>query len=250
MRNMFAKTLIRGVGMKKLSAFVLAGMAGLAVQTATAAPIPNINSLQDLINAGHTGIIIGDKQFFDFSYIGSPTSGPNPAPTATQISVAQAPGSNIGLSFSYAWQSAEGFNQDSVIRYSVHTLDSSTQMFIDGVGLNFNGTAPVPGSLTNATVTETVSNLAGTVLGQTTVFDDGPGGVKDTDNSTISVAPASRDLVITKDIQVHSTGTANGGGVSTISVVDNTFHQVPIPEPASLGLLGLGALGLIRRRTR
>jgi len=245
---MFATTLFRGVGVKKLSAFVLAGMAGLAVQTASAAPIPNINSLQDLINLGHTGIIIGDKQFFDFSYIGSPTSGPNPAPTAGQISVAQAPGSNIGLSFSYAWQSAEGFNQDSVIRYSVHTLDAAAQMFIDGVGLNFNGTAPVPGTLTNATVTETVSNLAGTVLGQTTVFDDGPGGAKDTDNSMIAVTPASRDVVITKDIQVHSTGTGNGGGVSTISVVDNTFHQ--IPEPASLGLVGLGAIGLLRRRAR
>src|SRR5438105_2160019 len=39
LRNMFAKTLIRGVGVKKLSAFVLAGMAALAVQTAPAAPI-------------------------------------------------------------------------------------------------------------------------------------------------------------------------------------------------------------------
>jgi len=218
----------------------------LAVQTASAATIPNISTLQDLINAGHTGIIIGDKQFYDFSYIGSPTSGANPAPTASQISVAQAPGSNIGLSFSYAWQSADGFDQDSVIRYSVHTLDSAAQMFIDGVGLNFNGTAPVPGALTNATVTETVSTLSGNVLGQLTTFDDGAGGQKDTDNSFLTVNPATRDITVTKDIQVHSTGTGNGGGVSTISVVDNTFHQ--IPEPASIGLLSLGALGLLARR--
>src|SRR5512142_2603097 len=110
---MFATQLIRGVAKMRLSLCVLAGAAGLAAQTASAAPIPNISTLQDLINAGHSGIIIGDKQFYDFSYIGSPTSGPNPAPTASQISVAGAPGSNIGLSFSYAWESAEGFNQDS-----------------------------------------------------------------------------------------------------------------------------------------
>ena len=243
---MFATQIIRGVAKMRLSLCVLAGAAGLAAQTASAAPIPNISTLQDLINAGHTGIIIGDKQFYDFSYIGSPTSGPNPAPTASQISVAGAPGSNIGLSFSYAWESAEGFNQDSVIRYSVHVLDSASQLFIDGVGLNFNGTAPVPGSLTNATVTETVSSLSGNVLGQLSTIDDGPGGNHDNDNAFLALNPATRDVTVTKDIQVHSTGVGNGGGVSTISVVDNTFHQVP--EPASLGLLSLGAMGLLARR--
>ena len=60
-------------------------------------------TLQQLIDRGPEGIIVGDKLFYDFSYLGSPTpsSGvPNPAPTADQIAVAPITGPMFGLSFS------------------------------------------------------------------------------------------------------------------------------------------------------
>lgn len=239
----------RTLGKTALALSGVLGMAGLGTSQASGATIPGVSTLQDLINAGSNGVVIGDKRFYNFSYIGSPTSGPNPAPTATQISVAQSaiPGGNIGLSFSYAWLSAQGFNQDSVIQYCVSVVPGATgaaTSLIDGVLLNFNGTAPVPGSLTSATVTETVQDLNGNTLGQLSTFDDGPGGSSDSDQTKLMLAPPLSGICVTKDIQVHSAGT--GGGVSTISIVDNTFHQVP--EPASLGLIALGLPLLARRR--
>lgn len=247
---MFCQTMLKKVGKTGLALSALLGLGGLGASHVSAASIPSISTLQDLINTGANGVVIGDKRFYNFSYIGSPTSGPNPAPTASQISVAQSalPGGNIGLSFSYAWLSAEGFNQDSVIQYCVQVVPGTTGAagnLIDGVLLNFNGTAPVPGTLTNATVTETVQDLNGTTLGQLSTFDDGPGGQTNTDQTKLMLAPPLGGICVTKDIQVHSTG-ATGGGVSTISIVDNTFHQVP--EPASLGLIALGLPLLARRR--
>lgn len=38
--------------------------------------------------------------------------------------------------------------------------------------------------------------------------------------------------------------------VATMSFVDQTFSQVPVPEPATLGVLGLGAAALLLRRRR
>lgn len=232
-----------------LSAF--AGLAGFATSQASATALPGISSLQDLINSGANGVVIGDKRFYNFSYIGAPTSGPNPAPTASQISVAQSslPGGNLGLSFSYAWLSAEGFNQDSVIQYCVQVVPGAagTGNLIDGVLLNFNGTAPVTGGpLTAASVTESVTDLNGNPLGQLSTFDDGPGGNPNTDQTKLMLSPPLSAICVTKDIQVHSSPASSGGGVSTISIVDNTFHQVP--EPASLGLIALGLPLLARRR--
>lgn len=242
------KQMSRRIAKTGLALSALAGLAGFASR-ASATPIPGISSLQDLIAAGQNGVVIGDKRFYNFSYIGSPTSGPNPAPTASQISVAQSslPGGNIGLSFSYAWLSAEGFNQDSVIQYCVQVVPGSSTPLIDGVLLNFNGTAPVTGGpLTAASVTESVTDLNGNSLGQLTTFDDGPGGSPNTDQTKLLLSPPLSAICVTKDIQVHSSPAASGGGVSTISIVDNTFHQVP--EPASLGLVAIGLPLLARRR--
>ena len=248
---MFGQAMDRRIAKAGLVLSALLGLAGFSTSQASAASIPGVSTLQDLINSGQNGVVIGDKRFYNFSYIGAPVGGPNPAPTAGQISVAQSalPGGNIGLSFSYAWLSAEGFNQDSVIQYCVQTVagTTGTRALIDGVLLNFNGTAPVPGGpLTAATVTESVTDLNGNPLGQLTTFDDGPGGQPNTDQTKLMLNPPLAGICVTKDIQVHSSPSSQGGGVSTISIVDNTFHQVP--EPATLGLMAIGIPMLARRR--
>jgi hypothetical protein len=201
-------------------------------------------TLQQLIDRGPEGIIVGDKLFYDFSYLGSPTPSagvPNPAPTADQIAVAPITGPMFGLSFSAGWEAAPGLNQDSLIRYYVHVLDGTPQQSIDGVGLRFNGADPLAGPLTNATVTETVETVGGSVLGQFSVFNDGTGASYDSLNNSITLPTPMRDLFVMKDIMVHS---STIGGVSTISFVDNTFHQIatPLPQAAWAGLLLIGGL--------
>src|SRR5579859_5104749 len=114
-------------------------------------------TLQTLIDAGSTGITIGDKTFYNFSYQGSPA-------TAADIGVTRSDTNDIGLQFSYNWQSSNGLNEDSVIRYCVHVNDTTPQNLINGVGLAFNGTANPAGLLTSASVTETITDLNGNEL--------------------------------------------------------------------------------------
>ena len=240
------KLLASRVGKGSLGLSILAALVGLGVSTASASPIPGISSLQDLINRGpalQNGIVIGDKTFYNFAYQGS-SNGPTPS----QISVGQPPGPDIGLQFSYAWFSENGLAEDSVIQYCVHVNvpPAPPGTAIDAVTLTFNGTAPVPGALTGSAVTETVTDLQGHVLANFGVFDDGAGGLTNIDQRTATITPPQGDICVTKDIQLNSAAISAGGGVATISVVDNTYHQ--IPEPAAIGLLSLGGLGLLRRR--
>ena len=205
-------------------------------------------TLGQLIQLGRQGVVVGDKQFYGFSYVGTPAksdSNPNPAPTADQVEVVPIISPLLGLTFTASWESAAGLNQDSVIRYYVHVLDGSPQQFIDGAGVSFNGTAPLTGPLTNAAIMETIEALDGSVLGQFTVFDDGTGAAYNRLQNSITLPTPMRDVLVIKDIMVNS---SSAGGVATISFVDNTFHQIatPLPRSASAGLLLLGALAAWR----
>ncbi|HWE96752.1 MAG TPA: PEP-CTERM sorting domain-containing protein [Tepidisphaeraceae bacterium] len=213
--------------------------------------IPGISTLQDLINTGNAGIIIGDKQFYNFQYTG--TTGTNPAPLATQITVLQPDAAIQGFRFSANWSSAGGQNQDSLISYSVHVLDSAPLDFVGPVGLDFDGTAtggpPSGPGLDVSTVTEKVISLDGfTNYGTLNVIDFGPGNPSDIDSTSSTPIAGLRDIRLTKDIQVRSSATSFEAGTATITFVDNTFQQVP--EPASIGLLAIAAGGILARRRK
>lgn len=234
-------------GRKSLQLLLLAIFTVIAgVQAVSGAPIAGVSDLQDLIDLGSTGVTIGDKQFYDFSYAKSPVNSLS-SPDASDISVQTAPGADIGLEFSFGWFATAGINMDSLIRYKVAVVPPSLDA-ISAVNLFFNGAAPVPGLATFATVTETVRDLGGNVLGVITTFNDGAGGFPDNNSASLPIVPPLTALQVDKDIQVVAAPVASGGGVATISFVDNTFTQVPIPEPGMLALGSLIGAGLLIRR--
>ena len=57
-------------------------------------------------------------------------------------------------------------------------------------------------------------------------------------------------IKVDKDIQLFSLPGANGAhNFSSISFVDNSYHQTAVPEPMTAGILSIGGcLALIRRR--
>ena len=241
-------------------AFAVACIAlGGSYAAAAVAPLPG--TFDQLIAAGNTGVTVGDKTFYDFSLSGSVS--------ASQINVIQAPGSNVGLEFQSTWTSTAGAVVDSIIRYKVHVNDTSPQKLITGVGLHFDGTTTAGNTDAgvNATVTETISDLNGNILGQISTFNAGANFASVNKNdANFVVTPATRDLMLEKDILAHSTIVAGTLGelapalatanASMITLVDNTFQQtgsttsVPLPPAALTGFatIALGAFGPIRRR--
>ena len=231
-------------------------VAVLALGGSVASAGSSLGTLQDLINDGSTGVTVGDKQYYNFSYMGSVD--------AVNIAVTPNPAGQLGLEFGFNWSSTAGVNQDSAIRYSVHVLDNNP---ITAVGLHFNGAAAGnSGLLTNASVTETVNDINNNEIGQISVFNAGANfSSMNRSDATLQLAAGVRDLMLTKDIAVHSSSFE--GGTATIGAVDNTFVQttpgggpgpgpggsaVPLPPAAWTGLstLALLAAGRLKRKAR
>ena len=213
-------------------------------KSVSAAAIPNVNNLQDLINRGSlpsNGIQIGNDVFYNFSYSGSPAPGNPGAPTPGTISVTSTD-TGTGLHFSFNWSSAEGSNQSSNISYFVHVVDTVPQQFINGAILNMQSSVNAVSPADNATTTTTFSNPDTLVaFDQQTVVNTNTNPAQVFTNNL--GLPLVRDFALTDGVVVH---TGTGGGTASITYIENIFSQVP--EPTSVALIT--GLALLLPRTR
>ncbi len=225
------------MALQRLARLVLlcAVLAAASVVSADQLNLGTPQTLQSLLGDG-ASLHAGDKLFTDFSYTPSGN-----APTADVILVqgVQIDG-NYGLHFFMSpvagWSASGSQVADGALDFKV-TADAGNQ--IDGVTLSMPGA-----SATGTGAVSIVENVFNQIPGQALA---GPLMVVSTANysvlsATAAMDPAQSFLFCFKNVIVQ------GGGNGTASVSDfyQVFHQ--IPEPASLSLLVLGGLAIIRRR--
>lgn len=227
------------------------GAAAFALPTTAKAVDTTLNTLITGGANAATGITLGDKHYYDFTFS---SSGDAPvAAGAVGVSLTNdAAGNHYQLRFNFSQDildASAGQTTDVVISYKVDVLGAQ---LINRVGLAFDGNVNPDAGDASASVTETVRTVDGSPLASGSdndtaildVFNDGTGGLPDDNDATLAVIP-TRSLEFTKDIIVSS---RPGGGRVTITTVDNFVDQVP--EPGSVALLAAAGGMLLARRRR
>jgi hypothetical protein len=229
------------------TATLAAGMVVLIqVQTAQA---DVTDSLYYLTNTPGATLTIGDKTFSNFGYIASGADASELATDAAGLTVTASIVSGVDY---LDWSGLIG----------VDNLFGSSPLLGD-LKLTYTVTAASPGSINfiDQSYTPNALPAGGQIIIGETVFSPSLGQVMANSTLTLNppdfsdpqpeagdnltVDPSQTQLLVTKDIFI---GAAAGQFVG-LSDVEQSFHQVAVPEPATVGcfLVGLGILTLTQR---
>jgi hypothetical protein len=178
---------------------------------------------------------IGDKVFGDFSFAYLELGAPDVALAASNVNVrALSNDIGFGLEFLEPLIAVNNKSKQVIFQYTA-MVDTNYSNLISDIHLAITGSR---GGAGTGTVGEDVFNdsFGGTVVGH---VQNALGGVL---SGTTNIVPAVTKLWVSKDVMVSGN---NGGPTSfaTITVIDQTYSQ--IPEPSTVLLVGLGLLGVV-----
>ncbi len=199
-------------------------------------PGQSINLATVLANTG-VSVQIGDKLFGDFffSYVDTDGSGLNDLIASNVVLTALSNQIGFGLSFQAPLITVSNVVKDLVLKYSAQVLAEG--FAISDVHLNFTGSI---GGLGTATIGESVftNGFGGDAAGTLSVFNPGnPAKFSD----VLFLTQPQQKLWLQKDIVVSGNGNSLLDFAS-VTIIDQTFSQVP--EPSSMALVAAGLLGI------
>ena len=217
------------------SSFVLAGTVAGSANAATM-------SLADIM-AGDGTFVTGDKILSDFSFTTTSSNGASEV-TAAGIELTDVMGGgDYGVDFELVLTafSSQYSNLQLHFKVSVDPAAAADGWVIDGASLSMfaGGNNGDGGAIIVESIYQTASTN-GPELGSMTTSAD----------AVFTQLFDSTGLAESTEIYVHKDISVSGGaqGAGHISGFSQFYSQSQVPEPASLALMGLGGLAMIKRR--
>jgi len=205
-------------------------------------------SILSVMDAG--GIRVGNLVFSDFRVVSTASEGGS-AGGAGHITVSGVlTEGEYGLAFNGSWTALDGGVADTTIGFKVAAdepwLLHDNSLWISGYGATNGGLVMVTENVYDADPRQEPSEAD--AVANKLVWYSGPDDHQTYHHAEYEIggSPVSLSEVwVVKDIHVVSAGAGSTAGVSELY---QSFSQVP--EPATVGLLALGSIGVILRRRR